>query len=197
MNEEQHLQLKMSLFNVYVSNADAHCSSPNDALGPSELNPSGCQQHIQETLQYWHRMECGNETPTSIDKICCSSWYEQLTSCFSKKPSWEEDCVRMWSCRRNEKPRKQFFIILRNRTDSSYLGRIKVKQCGARKPNFPAIKLIPSSEVRVFDFLVTFLVPIVIGPLISPLRECRNQSPSWPQSAQLSIWAPLSRGSYK
>ena len=115
-------------------------------------------------------MKCGNETPTSIDKICCSSWCEQLTSCFSQERSWKEDCVRMWRCRKNEKPREQFSIILTNKTDSSYLGRIKVKQCWARKPKFPAIKLTPSSEVRVFYFLVTFLVPIAIGPFISPHR---------------------------
>ena len=124
--------------------------------------------------QYWHRMNCGNETPTSINETCCHSWCEQLTSCFSQLPPWKKDCVRMWRCRK--KPRKQISIILTNTTDSSYLGRIKVKQCW--KLNFPAIKITPSSEVRVFDFLVTFLVPVVVVTLISPFRECRNHSPS-------------------
>ena len=45
MNEEQHLQCKMSLINFYESNADGHCSRPNDTLAPSELNCSDCQQH--------------------------------------------------------------------------------------------------------------------------------------------------------
>ena len=166
----------MSPFNVFVSNADGHCSRPDDTLGPSELNCSDCQQHVREMPQYWRRMKCGNETPTSIDKTCCQSWCKQLTSCFSQLPFWKEDCVRMWRCRKNEKPRKQISIILTNTTDSSYLGRIKVKQCW--KLNFPAIKITPSSEVRVFDFLVTFLVPVVVVTLISPFRECRNQSHS-------------------
>ena len=130
--------------------------------------------------QYWHRMKCGNETPTSINETCCHSWCEQLTSCFSQLPPWKKDCVRMWRCRK--KPRKQISIILTNTTDSSYLGRIKVKQCWAKKPNFPAIKITPSSEVRVFDFLVTFLVPVVVVTLISPFREQKPQ----PQSAQTS-----------
>ena len=72
----------------------------------------------------------------------------------------------------------QFSIILTNTTDSSYLGRIKVKQCLTL--NFPAIKLTPSSEVGVFDFLATFLVSIVIGPLIPPFKECTNRSPPNP-----------------
>ena len=146
----------MSPFNVFVSNADGHCSRPNDTLGPSELDHSHCQQHVREMSQIWHRMKCGNETPTSINKTCCHSWCKQLTSCFSQLPFWKEDCVRMWRCRKNEKPRKQISIILTNTTDSSYLGRIKVKQCW--KLNFPAIKITPSSEVRVFDFLVTLLL---------------------------------------
>ena len=115
-----------------------------------------------------------NVAPTSIDETCCHSWCEQLTSCFSQLPPWKKDCVRMWRCRK--KPRKQISIILTNTTDSSYLGRIKVKQCW--KLNFPAIKITPSSEVRVFDFLVTFLVPVVVVTLISPFRECRYQSHS-------------------
>ena len=164
----------MSSFNVFVSNADGHCSRPNDTLGPSELDHSDCQQYVREMPQYWHRMKCGNETPTSINETCCHSWCEQLTSCFSQLPPWKKDCVRMWRCRK--KPRKQISIILTNTTDSSYLGRIKVKQCWAKKPNFPAIKITPSSEVRVFDFLVTFLVPVVVVTLISPFRECRNHS---------------------
>ena len=168
----------MSPFNVFVSNADGHCSRPNDTLGPSELDRSHCQQHVREMPQIWHRMKCGNETPTSITKTCCHSWCKQLTSCFSQLPFWKEDCVRMWRCRKNEKPRKQISIILTNTTDSSYLGRIKVKQCWAKKPNFPAIKITPSREVRIFNFLVTFLVPVVVVTLISPFRECRNQSHS-------------------
>ena len=144
----------MSPFNLFVSNADGHCSRPNDTLGPSELNRSVCQQYVMS--QQWHRMKCGNKTPTSIDKTCCRSWCEQLTSCFSQLPFWKEDCVRMWRCRKNEKPRKQISIILTNTTDSSYLGRIKVKRCW--KLNFPAIKITPSSEVRVFDFLGTLLL---------------------------------------
>ena len=164
----------MSPFNVFVSNADGHCSRPNETLGPSELNGSDCQQYVREMSQYWHRMKCGNETPAYIDETCCHSWCEQLTSCFSQLPPWKKDCVRMWRCRK--KPRKQISIILTNTTDSSYLGRIKVKQCW--KLNFPAIKITPSSEVRVFDFLVTFLVPVVVVTLISPFRECRYQSHS-------------------
>ena len=155
-NEEQHWHLKMSPFNVFVSNADGHCSRPNDTLGPSELDRSHCQQHVREMSQIWHRMKCVNETPTSISKTCCHSWCKQLTSCFSQLPFWKEDCVRMWRCRKNEKPRKRISIILTNTTDSSYLGRIKVKQCW--KLNFPAIKITPSIEVRVFDFLVTLLL---------------------------------------
>ena len=166
----------MSPFNVFVSNADVHCSRPDETLGPSELNGSDCQQYVREMSQYWHRMKCGNETPAYIDETCCHSWCEQLTSCFSQLPPWKKDCVRMWRCRK--KPRKQISIILTNTTDSSYLGRIKVKQCWAKKPNFPAIKITPSSEVRVFDFLVTFLVPVVVVTSISPFRECRNQSHS-------------------
>ena len=152
-NEEQHWHLKMSPFNLFVSNADGHCSRPNDTLGPSELDRSHCQQHVREMSQIWHRMKCGNETPTSISKTCCHSWCKQLTSCFSQLPFWKEDCVRMWRCKENKNPRKQISIILKNTTDSSYLGRIKVKQCWARKPNFPTIKITPSSEVRVFVFL--------------------------------------------
>ena len=57
MNEEQYLQCKMSLIKVYESNADGHCSHPNDALAPSELNCSDCQQHRDKMRQYWHRMD--------------------------------------------------------------------------------------------------------------------------------------------
>ena len=167
VNEEQYLQCKMSLINVYESNADGHCSHPNDALAPSELNCSDCQQHRDKMRQYWHRMECDNKTPKSIDKTCCSSWCRQLASLFSQTSSWRDHCFKMWGCRKNEKTRMQFSIILTNTTDSSYLGRIQVKQCW--KLNFPAIKLTPLSEVGVFYFFVTFVVPIVIGPLILPL----------------------------
>ena len=125
--------------------------------------------------QFWHRMECGNETPTSIDKTCCRSWCRQLASLFSQTSSWRDRCFKMWGCRENEKARMSFSIILTNTTDSSYLGRIKVEQCLTL--NFPAIKLTPSSEVGVFDFLATFLVSIVIGPLIPPFKECTNKSP--------------------
>ena len=86
---------------------------------------------------------------------------------FSQTSSWRDHCFKMWGCRKNEKTRMQFPIILTNTTDSSYLGRIQVKQCW--KPNFTAIKLTPLSEVGVFYFFVTFVVPIVIGPLILPL----------------------------
>ena len=120
-------------------------------------------------------MKCGNETPTSINETCCHSWCEQLTSCFSQLPPWKKDCVRMWRCRKNKRPRKQISIILTNTTDSSYLGRIKVKQCW--KLNFPAIKLTPLSEVGVFYFFVTFVVPIVIGPLILPLQTLQKPIP--------------------
>ena len=164
----------MSPFNLFVSNADGHCSRPNDTLGPSELNRSDCQQYVRKMPQQWRRMKCDNETPTSIDETCCHSWCEQLTSCFSQLPPWEKYCVRMWRCRK--KPRKKISIILTNIRDSSYLGRIKVKHCWAK--NFPAIKITLSSEVRVFDFLVTFLVPVVVVTSISPFRECRNQSHS-------------------
>ena len=150
MNEEQHLQCKMSLINVYESNADGHCSRPNDTLAPSELNCSDCQQHRDKMRQYWRRMECDNKTSTSIDKTCCSSWCRQLASLFSQTSSWRDHCFKMWGCRKNEKTRMQFPIILTNTTDSSYLGRIQVKQCW--KPNFIAIKLTPLSEVGVFYF---------------------------------------------
>ena len=109
-------------------------------------------------------MKCGNETPSSINITCCRSWCEQLGSCFSQLPSWKEDYVRMWRCWKRKGPRTKFSIILTNTRDSWYLGRIKVKQCW--KLNFPAIKLTPSIKVSVFDFLVTILVPIAIGPLI-------------------------------
>ena len=159
----------MSLIYVYVYNADGHCSYPNDTLAPSELNRSDYQQSVQEMRRIWHRMKCGNETPTSIDRDCCISWCEQLTSFFSQASSWKDHCF---------KTRIQFPIILTNTTDSSYLGRIQVKQC--RKLNFSAIKLTPSSEVGVFDFLVTFLMPIVVGPLIPPFRECQTYPPPDP-----------------
>ena len=165
----------MSLIYVHVSNADGHCSYPNDTLAPSELNCSDCQQHLDKMRQFWHRMECGIETPTSIDKTCCRSWCRQLASLFSQTSSWRDHCFKMWGCRENEKARMPFSIILTNTTDSSYLGRIKVEQCLTL--NFPAIKLTPSSEVGVFDFLATFLVSIVIGPLIPPFKECTNKSP--------------------
>ena len=168
----------MSLIYVHVSNADGLCSYPNDTLAPSELNRSDyrtLQQSVQEMRRIWHRMECGNETPTYIDKNCCSSWCKQLASFFSQASSWRDHCFKMWGCRENEKTRMQFSIILTNTTDSSYLGRIKVKQCLTL--NFPAIKLTPSSEVGVFDFLATFLVSIVIGTLIPPFKECINRSP--------------------
>ena len=159
----------MSLIDVYVYNADGHCSSANDTIGTTELNRSDYQQHVEVMRQYWHRMKCGNETPTSIDRDCCISWCEQLTSFFSQASSWKDRCFKMWGCRKNE-TRMQFSIMLTNTTDSSYLGRIKVKQCW--KLNFPAIKLTPSSGVVVFDFLVTFLMPNVVGPPIPPFREC-------------------------
>ena len=165
----------MSLIYVQVSNADGHCSYSNDTLAPSELNCSDCQEHLDKMRQVWHRMECGNETPTSIDKTCCRSWCRQLASLFSQTSSWRDHCFKMWGCRENEKARMPFSIILTNTTDSSYLGRIKVEQCLTL--NFPAIKLTPSSEVGVFDFLATFLVSIVIGPLIPPFKECTNKSP--------------------
>ncbi|RMX61565.1 hypothetical protein pdam_00020432, partial [Pocillopora damicornis] len=163
-----------------------HCFRPNDTLGPLELNPPGCQQHVQETLQYWHRMKCGNETPTSIDKICCSSWCEQLTSCFSQERSWKEDCIRSRFKRRinavnptadevtgvkrasqvNETisvilPRKLNVQPPNNHENSSYLGRIKVKQCWARKPKFPAIKLTPSSEFSNKKLVDTILKEVI------------------------------------
>ena len=158
----------MSLIYVHVSNADGHCSYPNDTLAPSELTRSDYQQGDKDMRRIWHRMECGNETATLIDKNCCSSWCKQLASFFSQASSWRDHCFKMWGCRENEKARMPFSIILTNTTDSSYLGRIKVKQCLTL--NFPAIKLTPSSEVGVFDFLATFLVSIVIGPLILPFR---------------------------
>ena len=175
----------MSLIYVHVSNADGHCSYPNDTLAPSELNCSDCQQHLDKMRQFWHRMECGNETPTSIDKTCCRSWCRQLASLFSQTVSWRDHCFKMWGCRENEKARMPFSIILTNTTDSSYLGRIKVKQCLTL--NFPAIKLTPSSEVGVFDFLATFLVSIVIGPLILPFRECTNKSSPPPTRVRIVI----------
>ena len=165
----------MSLIDVYVCNADGPCSHPNDTLGPTNLNHLDYQRQVEVMRQYWHRMKCGNETPTSIDKVCCSSWCRQLTFFFSQTSSWRNHCFKMWGCRENEKTRVQFSLILTNTTDSSYLGRIQVKQCW--KPNFSAIKLTPSSKVGVFDFLVTFLIPIVVGPLIPPLRMS-NLSPS-------------------
>ena len=55
MNEEQYLQCKMSLINVYKSIADGHCSRLNDTLAPSELNCSDCQQHLDVMR---HRMKC-------------------------------------------------------------------------------------------------------------------------------------------
>ena len=168
----------MSLIYVYVYNADGHCSNPNDTLAPSELTRSDYQQNVREMRRIWHRMKCGNETPTSIDRDCCISWCEQLTSFFSQASSWKDHCFKMWGCRINEKTRKQFSVILTNTTDSSYLGRIKVKQC--RKLNFTAIKLTPSSEVGVFDFLVTFVMPIVLGPIIPPFRECQTYPPPDP-----------------
>ncbi|XP_027056190.1 adhesion G protein-coupled receptor L4-like isoform X2 [Pocillopora damicornis] len=67
----------------------------------------------------------------------------------------------MWRCRKNEKPREQFSIILTNKTDSSYLGRIKVKQCWARKPKFPAIKLTPSSEFSNKKLVDTILKEVI------------------------------------
>ncbi|RMX61568.1 hypothetical protein pdam_00020427 [Pocillopora damicornis] len=134
----------MSLIYVYVYNADGHCSYPNDTLAPSELTRSNYQQSVQEMRQIWHRMKCGNETPTSIGKDCCISWCEQLTSFFSQASSWKDHCFKMWGCRKNEKTRMKFSMILTNTTDSSYLGRIQVKQCW--KLEFPAIKLTPSSE---------------------------------------------------
>ena len=152
----------MSLIYVHVSNADGHCSYPNDTLAPSELTRSDYQQGVKDMRQIWHRMECGNETATLIDKNCCSSWCKQLASFFSQASSWRDHCFKMWGCRENEKARMPFSIILTNTTDSSYLGRIKVKQCLTL--NFPAIKLTPSSEVGIFDF------SIVIGPLILPFR---------------------------
>ena len=161
----------MSLIYVYVYNADEHCSNPNDTLAPSELTRSDYQQNVREMRRIWHRMKCGNETPTSIDKDCCISWCEQFTSFFSQASSWKDHCFKMWGCRNNEKTRKQFSVILTHTTDSSYLGRIKVKQCG--KLNFTAIKLTPSSEVGVFDFLVTFVMPIVLG-------ECQTYPPPDP-----------------
>ena len=160
----------MSLIDVYVYNADGHCSRPNDTIGPPELKRSDYQQLVEVMRQYWHRMKCGNETPTYIDKNCCIYWCKQLTSFFSQVSFWRDDCFRMWGCRKNEKTRKQLSIVLTNTTDSSYLGTIRVRQC--RKLNFPAIKLTPSSEVVVIDFLVTFLMPIVVGPPIPPFREC-------------------------
>ena len=105
MNEEQHLQCKMSLINVYESNADGHCSRPNDTLAPSELNCSNCQQLRDKMRQYWHRIVCDNKTPTSIDKTCCSSWCRQLASLFSQTSSWRDHCFKMWGCRENEKTR--------------------------------------------------------------------------------------------
>ena len=162
----------MSLIDVYVYNADGHCSRPNDTIGPPELKRSDYQQLVEVMRQYWHRMKCGNETPTSIDRDCCISWCEQLTYFFSQASSWKDHCFKIWGCRKNEKTHKQFSVILTNTTDSSYLSIIKVKQCW--KLNFPAIKLTPSSEVGVFDFLVTFLMPIVVGPLIPPFRECQT-----------------------
>ena len=171
----------MSLIYVHVSNADGLCSYPNDTLAPSELNRSDyrtLQQSVQEMRRIWHRMKCGNETPTSIDRDCCISWCEQLTSFFSQASSWKDHCFKMWGCRKTEKTRKQLSVILTNTTDSSYLGRIKVKYCW--KLHFTAIKLTPSSEVGVFDFLVTFLMPIVVGPLIPPFRECQTYPPPDP-----------------
>ena len=162
----------MSLIYVYVYNADGHCSNPSDTLAPSELTRSDYQQSVQEMSRIWHRMKCGNETPTSIDRDCCISWCEQLTSFFSQASSWKDHCQKIWGCRKNEKTPFQFSVILTNTTDSSYLSIIKVKQCW--ELNFPAIKLTPSSEVGVFDFLVTFLMPIVVGPLIPPFRECQT-----------------------
>ena len=158
----------MSLIDVYVYNVDGPCSYPDDIIGPSDLNRY--QLQVKEMISIWHRMRCGNETPTSIDRDCCISWCEQLTSFLSQASSWKDHCFKMWGCRINEKTHKQFSVILTNTTDSSYLGRIKVKQCW--KLNFPAIKLTPSSGVVVFDFLVTFLMPIVVGPPIPPFREC-------------------------
>ena len=168
----------MSLIDVYVYNADGHCSRPNDTIGPPELSRSDYQQQVEEICQDWHRMKCGNETPRYIDSDCCISWCEQLTSFFSQASSWKDHCFKMWRCRKNEKARMKFSMILTNTTDSSCLGRIKVKQCGKLK--FPAIKLTPSSEVGVIDFLVTFLMPIVVGPLIPPFRECQTYPPPDP-----------------
>ena len=168
----------MSLIDVYVYNSDGHCSRPNDTIGPPELSRSDYQQQVEEICQDWHRMKCGDETPRYIDSDCCISWCEQLTSFFSQASSWKDHCFKMWRCRKNEKARMKFSMILTNTTDSSCLGRIKVKQCW--KLNFPTIKLTPSSEVGVFDFLVTFLMPIVVGPLIPPFRECQTYPPPDP-----------------
>ncbi|XP_066023913.1 uncharacterized protein [Pocillopora verrucosa] len=73
-----------------TSAQDGHCSHPNDTLAPSELNRSDyrtLQQSVQEMRRIWHRMKCGNETPISIDRDCCISWCEQLTSFFSQASS--------------------------------------------------------------------------------------------------------------
>ena len=88
----------MSLIYVYVYNADGHCSYPNDTLAPSELNRSDYQQSVQEMRRIWHRMKCGNETPTSIDRDCCISWCEQLTSFFSQASSWKDHCFKNKIC---------------------------------------------------------------------------------------------------
>ena len=159
----------MSLIDVYVYNADGHCSHPDDTIGTTELKRSDYQLLVEVMRHYWHRMKCGNETPTSIDRDCCISWCEQFTSFFCQASSWKDHCFKMWGCRKNE-TRMQLSIILTNTTDSSYLGRIQVKQCW--QLNFPAIKLTPSGEVVVIDFLVTFLMSIVVGPPIPPFREC-------------------------
>ncbi|XP_066023897.1 adhesion G protein-coupled receptor L4-like [Pocillopora verrucosa] len=127
-----------------TSAQDGHCSRPNDTVGPPELSRSDYQQQVEEICQDWHRMKCGNETPRYIDSDCCISWCEQLTSFFSQASSWKDHCFKIWRCRKNEKARMKFSMILTNTTDSSCLGRIKVKQCGKLK--FPAIKLTPSSE---------------------------------------------------
>ena len=84
----------MSLIDVYVYNADGQCSRANDTLGPPEMSRSDYQQQVAEMRYDWHRMECGNETPTCIDSDCCISWCEQLNSFFSQASSWKDHCFK-------------------------------------------------------------------------------------------------------
>ena len=70
--------------------------------------------------------------------------------CSVRRLPGEITVLKCGGAEKMKKTRIQFPIILTNTTDSSYLGRIQVKQCW--KPNFTAIKLTPLSEVGVFYF---------------------------------------------